>query len=176
MAFKDLNNEELAEVAKFFAVEVVATNPDKPTKKELVAALAAGDQPVTWEDYTDTYLVAKANGKDKNKEVLAMEKAAEAVRLAEEQRLADIAALEAEEDEKGTEEQTTVVLERDTSNDIVVKCERKNPRFEIAGLAFTTDHPYALVDPETAQFLINNVGGFRPALPQEVADYYGVAR
>lgn len=53
MAFKDLSQSELAQVAEFFAVD---TASDNPSKKELLAALAAGPEPVTWEQYKTIYL------------------------------------------------------------------------------------------------------------------------
>lgn len=56
MAFTSLNKDELLNVALYFAVDLEG---DNPTKKELLAALAAGDEPVTWEDYTESYLPSK---------------------------------------------------------------------------------------------------------------------
>lgn len=56
----DLKVEELRDVAEFFAVEVeTANNDNKPTKKEILAALAAEEEPVTFEDYENVYLVAQ---------------------------------------------------------------------------------------------------------------------
>lgn len=56
----DLKVDELRAVAEFFAVEVETANPDKePNKKEVLAALNSGDQPVTFEDYKNIYLVAE---------------------------------------------------------------------------------------------------------------------
>ena len=55
MAFKDLPADELKKVAEFFVVDVVSVK-EEPTKKELLAALASGDDPVTWEQYEELYL------------------------------------------------------------------------------------------------------------------------
>src|SRR6478609_7253383 len=84
MSFQNLNKDELTDVAEFFVVDVEAADPEKgPTKKELVAALAAGDEPVSWEDYNETYLPAKKAGTDKSRE----EKLEEARLKAEEEKV-----------------------------------------------------------------------------------------
>ncbi len=60
MSFNKLRVEELKEIAEFFVVDVEAANEEHgPTKKELLAALASGDEPVTWEDYETIYTPAK---------------------------------------------------------------------------------------------------------------------
>ena len=57
MSFESLNKDELVKVNEFFAKDVEAADPEKgPTKKELIAALASGDDPVSWDDYKDIYL------------------------------------------------------------------------------------------------------------------------
>jgi hypothetical protein len=155
MAFKDLNNEELAEIAEFFVVDIVAVNEDKPTKKELLAALNGGDEPVTWEQYNDIFVPTKE--KMKSPEVSKAE--AEAAEL----EAMDVADAKA------------AVAARPVG-DVPVKFEGKNPRLDVVGLTFTQQHPYALVDPETAEYLVKNQSGFRLALPTEVADYYGSSR
>lgn len=58
MAFKDLGVEELREVAEFFAIDV-ETAGDKPSKRELLAAFAAGEDPLTWDDYEDSFVPNK---------------------------------------------------------------------------------------------------------------------
>lgn len=74
MAFTDLENEELVAVAQFFSVDLPAELPKTKAaqKKALVAALEAGDEPVTWEDYQEVYLPQKP----KTPEELAEEKVA----------------------------------------------------------------------------------------------------
>lgn len=151
MSFKNLTSDELAEVAEFFVVDVEAAG-EKPTKKELLAALSSGDEPVTWEQYNDIYLKAKASGMDKNAQV---EK-------------------EKEETAKDAEEasKTKPAEPKDTSNYVLIKYDRQNPTFEVVGYSFTRRHPFASVPPETAEYLVRNIEGFRLALPSEVADYY----
>jgi hypothetical protein len=146
MSFKDLDADELKKVAEFFIVDVEAADAEKPTKKELVAALAAGDDPVTWEQYNDLYLKAKAAGLDKAPE---------------------------SNDLTAKVEDKPAPAPVDTSNYVLVKFQGKNPRFDAAGHTFRKDHPFASVDPETAEFLVKKYDNlFRLALPSELTDYY----
>jgi hypothetical protein len=151
MSFQNLNKDELQNVADFFVKDVEAADEDKgPTKKELIAALAAGDEddaPVTWEDYNDVYLPAKAEGADKPADPEAEE-------------LSD------------KKEPEPVEEEEDDSPKVLVKMERKNPRFDIRGYTFTKDHPFHSVDEATAEYLVTKAEGFRLAMPKEVADFY----
>lgn len=146
MSFKDLDRDELAKVADFFVVDVESANEDKPTKKELLAALAAGDDPVTWEQYNDVYLAAKKDGQAEAPEA---------------------------EDLTPKVKETAPVKPIDTSNYVLVKFQGKNPRFDAAGHTFYQRHPYAPVDPETAEHLVKHYKNlFRIALPSEVTEYY----
>lgn len=66
MSFNSLKKDELAKVAEFFVVDVEAADPEKgPSKKELLAALAAGDDPVTWDQYKEVYLEANPEVEEK---------------------------------------------------------------------------------------------------------------
>lgn len=58
MSFSSLKVDELKRVVGFFVKDVEAADPEKPTKKELIAALASdsGQGPVTWEEYETSYL------------------------------------------------------------------------------------------------------------------------
>lgn len=141
--FNSLKVNELKAIAEFFVVDVVAANPDKPGKAELVAALESGDDPVTWEQYETIFLPAQ--------------------RTADEPAGPDLTA------KKEKSEKPKVI---DTSNYVLIKMERRNPRYDIAGLSFTKEHPYHSVDPETAEFIVRNIEGFRLAMPSELADYY----
>ena len=80
MAFEDLNDKELLEVAEFFAVDVPEDLPDSDAgrKKILLAALAAGDEPVTWDDYENVYLVGKPQSYEDMAKVAAEREVAEA--------------------------------------------------------------------------------------------------
>lgn len=59
------------------------------------------------------------------------------------------------------------------SDTMLIKMERSNLVYELFGVRFTKDHPYALVDMDTAQQIFEVVEGFRPATPKELQDYYG---
>ena len=53
MSLQSLKREDLLAVAEYFAVELEGENP---TKNEVLAALAAGKEPVTWEQYKSMFL------------------------------------------------------------------------------------------------------------------------
>lgn len=54
----------------------------------------------------------------------------------------------------------------------VIKMERENGTYEIRGYRFTKDAPYALVSESDAEWITDNVDGFRYAKPREVAEFY----
>lgn len=169
MSFQNLNKDELKEVTDFFVVDVEAADAEHgPTKKEYIAALAAGDEPVTWEQYKEIYVPAKESGQDKSREVILAEEAAKA---AEE-------AAKAEAD-KAPAVQEQAQAERDNpreevpaEDEVLVKYERKNPSYQTRGYLFTQAHPYSSVPASVAEYLIRKEKGFRLALPSEVTDYY----
>lgn len=167
MSFQNLNKDELLDVAEFFAVDVEAADADNgPTKKEIVAALSEGDEPVTWDDYKETYLESKKTGKDKSKEQKREELVAEQARL--EAEAAEKA--KAEEESKGDSDEEPVADE-DAEDNILLKYERKNPTWQVGKYTFTKAHPFLAVPASVAENLIRG-GGFRQALPSEVTDYY----
>ena len=55
---------------------------------------------------------------------------------------------------------------------MLVRMDRKNGIYETRGVTFTRDHPYALVDLDTAQDIFDNEEGFRPATPRELQEFY----
>ena len=157
MSFQNLKVDELKKVAEFFAVDVEPADADKgPTKKELLAALSDGDDPVTWEQYNDIYLKAVADGQDTTKGAEEAEKSDKKDK--------------AEAKDEPVEEKK--VSERDSEDQVLVKYERKNPTFEVVGYTFTQKHPFKSVPASVAEHLVRNVEGFRVALPSEVTEYY----
>lgn len=148
MDFRRLDVDELKELAEFFVVDVVATDEENPTKKELLTALKTAEQPVTDEDY-ETFKRAKSENQVKAPEVAEQEK--------------ELAAAKAEKVEP-------VVV--DTSNYVLVKFQGNNPRIDLVGHTFYKRHPFASVDPETAEWIVRNHPEFRLALPSEIAEYY----
>lgn len=54
----------------------------------------------------------------------------------------------------------------------LVKMERKNPQFNTRGHKFTQEHPYALVDRDDCDFILEHEKGFRMAFPSELEEFY----
>jgi hypothetical protein len=54
----------------------------------------------------------------------------------------------------------------------LVRMTRKNPYFEFKRYKFTAEKPYAIMDPEDAQDLLEGEEGFRQAFPSELQDFY----
>jgi hypothetical protein len=56
----------------------------------------------------------------------------------------------------------------------LLKMLRGNSSYEIRGVRFTKEHPFALVPEDDAEFITeNDPEGFRYATPKEAAEYYG---
>lgn len=55
----------------------------------------------------------------------------------------------------------------------LIKMVRENARFDVPGHSFTQNHPYALVDETTANYLLTKEEGFRQATPAELTEFYG---
>jgi hypothetical protein len=56
--------------------------------------------------------------------------------------------------------------------DVLIKYERQNPSFEVLTYKFTSEHPFLLVRPEDADYIVRNIPGFRPALETEAQEFY----
>lgn len=164
MSFQELKVDELKKVAEFFAVDVDVANEDHgATKKELLAALAAGDEPVTWDDYKNVYLESDT----KKVEDKAAEAQAEAEKHVDNTEGELVDKKQAEEDSKSAAKEAAQVEE------VLIKYERKNPTWQVGEYTFTKAHPYKSVPVKVAESLIRNSNGFRLALPSEVIDFYG---
>lgn len=146
MSFQSLNKDELNEVAEFFVVDIIAADSEKgPSKNELIAALASGSEPVSWDDYKEVYLASKEKSVDKPV----------------------VAPVETVVEEAPVASKSDV-----TENLVLVKMERRNNTYEVAGHVFTKAHPFASVSEDAAKYLVQKVKGFRLALSSEVTDYY----
>lgn len=55
----------------------------------------------------------------------------------------------------------------------LLKMERDNVAFEVAGYRFTKEHPYALVESAAADYILTKEKGFRMAFPSELEEFYG---
>lgn len=86
-------------------------------------------------------------------------------------------------DEETVEDTGPVTVSRGASlapqAEYLIKMTRLNPYFEVASVSnnrkvfkFTQDHPYAIMDARTAQFVLEREEGFRQAFPDELADFY----
>lgn len=86
------------------------------------------------------------------------------------------------EEEKDLADQDDTPLDRpeaevDENEDeiTVLKMERKNHSYEIRGYRFTRQNPFAVVRDADAEYIVENVRGFRPATKKELAEFYGRA-
>jgi len=56
----------------------------------------------------------------------------------------------------------------------LLKMLRANGTYEIRGIKFTKEHPFALVPEDDAEYIVeSDAQGFRYATPKEAAEYYG---
>ncbi len=55
----------------------------------------------------------------------------------------------------------------------LLKMQRENSTFEIRGYRFTKAHPFAVVAESDAEWIVDNVDGFRYATPREAQEFYG---
>lgn len=54
----------------------------------------------------------------------------------------------------------------------LLKMERWNPSFHILGYKFTREHPFVLVKPDEAMWIMAHEVGFRIATPEEAEAFY----
>jgi len=54
----------------------------------------------------------------------------------------------------------------------LIKMTRENVRYDTKGYTFTQEHPYALVQPEDVEYLLEHEDGFRQAYPSELSEFY----
>lgn len=149
--FKDLGVEELRRSAvEDFAVDV---SPDDNGDVVLAALSEAG---VKWSDYVDQHPEV-APKKERGNVIKAAPVSKKALTVEE-------------------EEGDIIVATRPVSkpsDKFLIKMTRENPLFETRGHRFTQEHPYALVSPEDAQYILSQEDGFRQAFPNELEEFYG---
>ncbi|ASN73129.1 hypothetical protein SEA_WARPY_55 [Streptomyces phage Warpy] len=56
---------------------------------------------------------------------------------------------------------------------VLLRMTRANGTFEVRGVKFTRDNPYAIVRERDADFILEKYEGFRIASPREVKEFYG---
>jgi hypothetical protein len=59
-----------------------------------------------------------------------------------------------------------------TEQKYLIRMDRENVRYDVRGHKFTKEHPYALVDPEDANYILEQEKGFRMATPRELEEFY----
>lgn len=163
--FEDLTAAELYRSAlEDFAIPVEES--DKTKKKVLLAAFA--ESGVHWADYVAQHpeVVPEpvvSEPQVPRNVVTSEDVAPEVVSRVEEEKAADV-------------EPNIIVAEppRAKPQDVfLIKMTRDNVLFETRGHRFTQDHPYALVSPDDAEFILTQEDGFRQATPGELSEFYG---
>lgn len=116
------------------------------TKNEIIAAFA--EDGVTWDMYKEAYPeVTELPDKED-----------------EETKTADVT--EDEDDDESPKFKAT-------QQTVLLKMTRANGTYQVRGYKFTKEHPYLPVDEEDANFILENVDGFKIASPKEAQEYYG---
>ena len=79
-----------------------------------------------------------------------------------------------EEETEDMSDQPAVKNEKkeQTGEDVLVKMDRDNFRYDILGYSFTKEHPYIAMSKDNAQQIFDKEDGFRLATPKEVQEYY----
>lgn len=152
-SFKDLKIEELRRSAvEDFAVEI----GEKDGKDIIIAALV--ESGVSWSDYVAQH-----------PEVAPIEETPVAVVTSKTVTSTETIA------PVPTEEIVVRVKEEVVSaptDKFLIKMVRENLMYETRGHRFTKQHPYALVSPADAQYILSKEDGFRQAFPDELQEFY----
>lgn len=87
--------------------------------------------------------------------------------------VAQIPEVAAVEESVREEVATEQAAKREESAKTLIRMTRDNFSWEERGYRFTKTAPFALVTEEDAEFITENIDGFRYATPKEVAEFYG---
>lgn len=145
MSFKELDKEQLTNVAEAFGVEI-----DGRWKEPRIIEAILEDG-VTWDMWEDA-------NKSVSKELLEQNLGIDDLPDDEE-----VAAVERPLAAKKFKAKNAVEL---------LKMERWNPAFNILGYRFTRTHPFVLVKPDDASWIMSHEEGFRIASPEEAEEFY----
>ncbi|QGH76360.1 hypothetical protein SEA_DAUBENSKI_52 [Streptomyces phage Daubenski] len=63
-------------------------------------------------------------------------------------------------------------VESADENKVLLRMTRENGTFQVRGVTFTRDNPYAIVKERDADFILEKYEGFRIASPKEVREFY----
>ena len=55
---------------------------------------------------------------------------------------------------------------------VLLKMTRGNGTYQVRGYKFTREHPYLPVDEEDANYILENIDGFKIASPREAQEFY----
>ena len=78
-----------------------------------------------------------------------------------------------EEEAEMTEQEVLPKPDKTQSKDnVLVRMERANFRYDIMGYTFTKDHPFVAMKEEDAQKIFDVEEGFRLATPREAQEFY----
>ena len=144
-AFRDLDVKELRRSAiEDFAVAV----SDRDSKDAVLAALT--ESGVKWADYVAQHPEVAP---DKEESAKVVEEVVEEKPVKENVRVAEAPVM-------------------NQGDKFLIKMTRDNPLYEVRGHRFTTEHPYAIMSVEDAQYVLKHEDGFRQAFPDELAEYY----
>ena len=69
-----------------------------------------------------------------------------------------------------SEKKKRVVMTKE--NSVLVKMERNNHSYQVAGYTFTTEHPFVAMPESDAQAVFDSQTGFRLATPREAQEFY----
>lgn len=159
--FKDLGVKEL----RRSAVEDFAVPVEKDDNADAVIA-ALTEAGVDWDAYVDMHPEVKP-------EPVAPEVTSQFVeRETEPQRPGSVVTSESMQVQVGAEPVTAAPVVASGAAPWLIKMTRENIRFDTRGYTFTQEHPYALVQPEDVEYLLEVEDGFRQAYPSELSDFY----
>jgi hypothetical protein len=143
MSFTKMEKPELLQVAETFGVEVDGRWGEERIRAEIL------NDGIDWAMWEDAQKSVDPELIEQNLEVLA-------------------------EDEPEEEPVVPDTTQRFKSKNAVelLKMERWNPSFSILGYEFTREHPFVLMKPEDATWIMSHEEGFRIATPQEAEAFY----
>ena len=159
MSLQAKNKEELQGIARALLIEL---EPDA-TKAEILAKFA--EEKVTKEDYENIEIPPVPSDNDPVV-VSPTEGIVTTSSLRHEDEAAPAPAPPVAENTASNIQAAPV------SNEVLLKCDRKNATFQILTYEFTREHPFKLVSEKDADYIVRNVPGFRPALQSEVQEFY----
>lgn len=147
MSFEKMETDELRHVAReLFAVEV----GENAQRKTVLKALK--DDGITFDMYVDD---RKAHGEWAEKD---------------EERFFGSESAEEEDDDEPVTATSAVEVEEEV---VLIKMVRANPSFATRGYRFTREHPFAPVKESDVDYFTEYLGGFVPATPKQIKEYYG---